>query len=269
MSSLSDFLITAGQYHSREFTSSGTFIVPTDVHLVYITGCAAGGGGGGGADADSGTYDYGAGGGGSGEHIFRFPVKVTPEESISVYIGAGGYGGAGTITGNGTDGGDGYNTTFGDYLRLIGGSGGLKGVSTSGSPGNSYGHGGNGGGFFGGLGAYDDANEAIPCDALYNGITVPGSGGGQGGSNTNSIQQGAEFVGGYLGGTVIAQLAAGGSGAGSFYGMGGNAGRPSSGLANGSVGDGPGAGGGGAATYSIAGNGGNGGNGYLVVEWFK
>ena len=90
-------LITAGK--CQLFLGNGTFVVPTGVYAVYLTGCAAGNAGG----AAVG-YDGGVGGAG-GEVIFDFLIpNLTPGQSIAVTTGAG-------------------NTVFGSYLTLVKGGG--------------------------------------------------------------------------------------------------------------------------------------------------
>jgi hypothetical protein len=88
----------------QQFTSSGTFVVPALVTSVLITCYGAGGGGGGavyltGASniVDPPAYNADGGNGGTGGIAISL-IAVTPAESLTVTIGAGGTAGAsGTI----------------------------------------------------------------------------------------------------------------------------------------------------------------------------
>jgi hypothetical protein len=91
------------------FTASGTFVVPSRVHTVYVTMCGGGGGGGRG----SGYY-----GGGGAQCWIKQPVNVTPGDSITVTVGAGGTGKT-SSNGNGTAGGV---SSFGSLLSASGGA---------------------------------------------------------------------------------------------------------------------------------------------------
>jgi hypothetical protein len=82
-----------------KFTNSGTWVVPTNVEVIWVTGIAGGGGGGGGG----GGYGGGGGGGGSGNVCINVPLRVQSGETLTITIGAGGSGGSG---GNGGSGGD-------------------------------------------------------------------------------------------------------------------------------------------------------------------
>lgn len=108
--------IVTSRAGNQLFTASGSFVAPTNVTEVFLTG-VAGGGGGGGADST-----INGGGGGSGSSIMRYRVTVTPGSTYTVTIGAAGAGGPGQ--GNGTAGGD---TIFQGLLTLGGGGGGAAG----------------------------------------------------------------------------------------------------------------------------------------------
>lgn len=80
----------------KEFTTSGTFVVPSRVTTMLVE--LYGGGGGGGAECG------GAAGGGGGAGAFsRSVIEVSPGSTLSVDVGAGGAGGSGSSD-NGTAG---------------------------------------------------------------------------------------------------------------------------------------------------------------------
>jgi len=99
------------------FISSGTFTVPSDLTLVFVSGC---GGGGGSMRNYNSSFDTASGGG--GQACIMVPVPVTPGEVIPITIGAGGIGGT---TSNDRKGSDGGVTSFGSYISLLGGGGGM------------------------------------------------------------------------------------------------------------------------------------------------
>jgi hypothetical protein len=107
-------------------TSSQTVIVPDGIVKAIISGCAAGGGG---------STCLGAGGG-SGQSVYRKVFNVVEKTSIVVTIGVGGSGNknynytGGTLTSTPYNGGDGGDTSFGNYLTLTGGKGATNVPST-------------------------------------------------------------------------------------------------------------------------------------------
>ena len=70
---------------SQTFTSSGSFTVPLDVYSLTITMSGASGGGGGGATGNGQT-------GGTAYRDIR-TITVTPGETLTITVGAGGQGG--------------------------------------------------------------------------------------------------------------------------------------------------------------------------------
>jgi len=144
-------------FNQVEFTTSGTWQVPSGVNKVLIIAVAGGGGGAGGYIDNSGNNFYGAGGE-CGE-AFIGVKNVVPEETLTITVGVGGAGGnygVGAI--NNGAGGDGTNTIIvgsssGNILTLQGGRGGqgyasfrIYGYpSIFGKAGNGYGSGGDGG----------------------------------------------------------------------------------------------------------------------------
>ena len=87
----------AGSTGTLAFTGSGTWLVPAGVTVLQFEGWGAGGGGGSGykgglCPADS--QFIGGGGGGSGEYVKVTGLTVTPGETLTITVPAGGPGGA-------------------------------------------------------------------------------------------------------------------------------------------------------------------------------
>ena len=213
---------------------NGSFVVPAGVKKLFVSGCGGGGGGGGGA-ADASFHGGGGGGGGAG-FMFRRAYAVTPGQTLSIVIGAGGNGGAGgSGNSNGSNGATGGTTTISEFGVVLGG--------------------GNAGG-------------GTRLDAWAN-TGGPGSG-GSGGSGDMTGSGGASGVGNLSAGSA-ATMPYGGGGGGGLFGPGGvisgwswaGAGSPSTSYGGG--------GSGGQASNIMAGGsggiGGKGGNGILVIEW--
>ncbi len=182
------------------FTANGVFVVPPRVHTVYVTLCG-GGGGGAGVDGSSTDYVKTSGGGGGAEAKIKREVSVTPGDSITITVGAGGRGGASGAN-SGSAGGV---SSFGALLSASGGGGG-----TTSAPGAAGGDGGSPGG------GYENYNGAT-----YKVYGMSGAGGG-------CLLSG---------GVVWAAMGAGNGSNGLVYGGGGAGGR-SIGTANYAGGDG-------------------------------
>lgn len=263
---------------AQEFTSSGTFNVPANVHSVKVTLI---GGGGGGAGTYQSSPGPGGDGGATGELIVGFRVKVTPSSSVTVTIGAGGA--KSTVWPDDLQGTPGGNTSFGDVVAL-----GARRDSITG---------GIGGGMYGA-----DSAAATDSQGDYGDLETPlhfgGSGGPSGGSTTSGGQNGQlggwsqGYAGGGAGGAANGGYGGGGGGTATPWGIGGEGGR-GNGL-GGSAHDGTGdTGGNPASTNGIAapttsygaGGGGAGGcyasynakliwsgagaPGYCLVEWVE
>lgn len=228
-----------GNSKSQYFTSNGTFTVPTNVTLVWVTAWGGGGGGGGGCGSTAG-----AGGGGGGEIIYRYPVTVTGGANVSVTIGSGGSGGKYRdpvcMVSSGNNGAD---TTFGSFITARGGSG---------APGGGGGNGGGVGGGNGGTGSGVDGSRG-----LYTTFTMGGAGGGVGSDSSGTASYGGASPM-YAGGSTTLSIRRGGGGGAGFKGAGG--------AESTSAGANTGAGGGGGASGSAGGNGGSGG---VIVEWIE
>lgn len=173
---------------SASYTSPGTFSfqVPGAVRTLYIT-TLVGAGGGGGGNSTSGNIAGGSGGG-SGGYYQNQTISVTPGETLTFIIGAGGYGGNWRFNSSYTyfnnvypswpnqnpgtfDGGPGGDTNIKrggtTLLQATGGTGGGVNGGTPGSGGSPNG--------VGGSGSYDTGD----CRRIYNqGVNALGLGSG-------------------------------------------------------------------------------------------
>lgn len=151
------------------FPSSGTWTAPTGITTIFLT--ILSGGGNGGNASSGGSGGGGGGGGGSGALLLNFPYTVTPGNTYTVTIAAGG------------------SPTVFDILSLSGGS---NGTSASGSPGGGGGaassggtidfaSGGNGGNGAAGNGAAGGAGGG--ATSYGGGGSAGGAGGGGNGGN--------------------------------------------------------------------------------------
>jgi hypothetical protein len=251
-----------------EFNTVGTstWVVPAGLTNVTVEMVGAGGGGGGASGVTSGNYNYqeaAAGGGGSsgGYNTFNLlqqSIAVSPGDTISIQIGAGGTGGiAGNVMASGTNGVNGGLTSI------------LKGAQVLATvPGGLGGHGGFGGSY--------SASNALPSGGISSGN---GSQSGGSGAASYTGPSGAGFIvtatsgHGTNAGTTFSSLIydlPGGGGGGSLLGFGGNGGSNaiSTVVSAGSNGFNGGGGGGGAMNSPAGGAaGGNGGNGYVKLTY--
>lgn len=168
------------------FTSSGSWTCPAGVTKVLVSGCAGGGGGGGNTNA---TTNCKGGPGGAGGHCVDYLVNVTPGQTYTITIGAGGTGGSRL-----SSGGTGGITSFGSLLSMSGGEGGgYPGGSSTGDVGT---YGANGSGVVGG--GYDNAGSGlfgkVGATRTSNGSGNNGTGYGAGGSGSYGTS--TNYVGG-------------------------------------------------------------------------
>ena len=137
----SNFFTALLQGGLAEFTSSGTFIVPSGATALDVMCIGGGGQGGGGNTANTNTPTTISGGtGGGGGAVTRAPLQASDVgaagASVTVTVGAGGTGagggGAASTAGtshSGSNGSDGALSSFGSLLKAGGGGGGRGGNS--------------------------------------------------------------------------------------------------------------------------------------------
>ena len=262
----------AGQ---QAYTAPGTYswVAPAGVTSVSVVVVGGGGAGGG---VGSGSYSFSAGnGGGGGALSYTNDIPVTPGESLTVIVGAGGVGSVGAA---GTAGGTSQLLRSATVLlSALGGNGGLPADSTATAAGGAAASGVGTVRRSGGSGSSRDIATIRPGTgggaAGYsgnggNGVTSStgqaGSGGGGGGASTSQTQSG--------GGGGVGLLGQGANGAGGDYISSGtttNYGRGGSGGADGTRGN-PGQagayGGGGGGGFQHS-SGGNGGVGAVRIIW--
>jgi hypothetical protein len=238
---------------TQEFTSTGTFVTPSNCSAVEVL--LVGGGGGGGATSTGGGTNAGGGGGGQ---VVKTMLTVTPGSSYTVTIGAGGAGGA-TSNATGSNGG---NSSFGSLITCGGGGGGGA-RNTNGTNGNA-GTNARGGGQPGGM------------NSSFSSTQTTGTGGSGGGAGSDTIAvPGATGGGASMAGLSIRSWSNAGyniySNPTGLYGFGAGGGTVPgenyAGLnANANTGDGGwGARDGGTTLRS----GGNGGSGYCLVTYWS
>ncbi|HEY6872582.1 MAG TPA: hypothetical protein VI298_07660 [Geobacteraceae bacterium] len=179
---------------------SYTFTVPAGVGKILFEAWGAGGGGGGYTGTSYAVYGGGGGGGGQ----YRGSFAVTPGQTYTVIVGAGG---AGSLHSNGGNGGD---TSFGGTLAVAhgGGGGGVAVGTVVGTPGV----GGTGGG-------WDpmDGGTAI-SGSLYGGGGTSTSGSLFGGTSTTPLNNNGGSVGYYSQyGNIYVSGANGGPGHANIY----------------------------------------------------
>lgn len=287
-------------------STSGTFVIPSNVHSVIVTGCGGGGGGGGGV-APTGviTNTYiGGGGGGGGAQISTNTVSVVPGETATITVGVGGLGGVASTTAVGNNGSGGATSSFSvpsggiaNFPNGQGGSGGVGNLATGTYAGGALVPGGSG--VQSSSGALTRAPR-FSTTALADAFTqplVPGQGGFGQTSNESSgtwapLTSGMRSTTGFAGGSVGSSGSTtgsffgggtGGGGGGGAFGLGGDAGtggnangagsggNGTAGIAaaanTGGGGGGGGGGGAGSAGSGTAGGGGNGGSGFITINY--
>ena len=129
-------------YNKVEYRTPGTYTFTSPATTLRVTIAGAGGGGGGGGGF---IPLYNGGNGGRGGSIIQ-NINVTPNNTITVKVGAGGSGGQSQpYASNRTDGSDGEGSSVGSIIAAGGGGGKKATNSANGAAGTSYGDGGDGG----------------------------------------------------------------------------------------------------------------------------
>ena len=109
---------------AQAFTSTGTFVAPSNCYSLSLF--LVGGGGGGGAARITSNNHAVVGGGGGGASVVKRTVSITPGTTYTFTIGAGGAGGtytaAGAVGSDSTMTGSGFTT-----ITALGGGGGQTG----------------------------------------------------------------------------------------------------------------------------------------------
>lgn len=109
---------------AQAFTTTGTFVAPSNTSSLTLFLVGGGGGGGGGRTSQNGTGASGGGGGGGA--VVKRTVSITPGVTYTFTIGAGGAAGthaaAGSVGGDTTMTGSGFTT-----ITAFGGGGGNSG----------------------------------------------------------------------------------------------------------------------------------------------
>jgi hypothetical protein len=252
---------------SSTFTTVGnnTFIVPAGVTKISAVLIGGGGAGGGGSAGGNGSGGQGGGGGGL-RYVNDFPV--TPGQTLTVIVGAGGNGGTGA-------GGDGGDSSITGIVTAFGGKGGAAintgavGTGGDGSGGSGGATGGSGGtatlvaGAGGGGAAGYSGNGGTGGNGSVTNGGVAGSGGGAGGggapTDSGSGGGGVGVLGQGTSGSLSNDIGSAGSG-----GSNGSLGNTNNGAAGGLFG-----GGGGGADGNVGSltSGGNGAQGVVRIIW--
>lgn len=217
---------------TEKITSTQSWTVPADVEQVEVILCGGGG---------SGAIVTSAGAGGGGGSADYALLSVTPGESFTITIGAGGAGTKGYANAYGNNG---TSSSFGSYFSVEPGiGGGRENYSPYNENWQLYGGKGGGKGSRGGVGM--DSTTDVTMDAGV-GFMGYGAGGGWGGKQV--WQSGAASNGAGAGGNyqIIAENAKANTG-------GGGGGHSCSGLSP--VGNGDG-------------GAGNGGSGVCIIKYW-
>ena len=189
----------------EQWTTPGTYswTCPDDVTSVCAVAIGGGGGGGGTATGANAAGGIGGTGGGLG---WKNNISVTPGQSYTVVVGAGGASNGGP----GQDGGDGQDSYFIDATTVKGG--GASGGKSGNYPNNQTYSGGD----YVGDGGGDGGGAAA---SVYAGGSISSGGGGAGGYSGSGGRGGNSGTNASTG-----SGGAGGGGGGSYNGAGGGGG---------------------------------------------
>lgn len=258
---------------------SYSWVVPLGITSISVLVVGAGGSGGG-----------NAGGGGAGGRVIEQVVQVTPGQSATIYVGAGGSAPSPTYSSHGQTGETSSFNVSGTIIECLGGNGGngrspvvapntgwngggSSYESTTGTAGLGGFAGGNGNGIQtetngngGGGGASGQGQSGFSDTNGIDSISSPPFGGGNGGHGQwSSISGAPEVYAGGGGGSYNVNVDAGWAGKGTHGG--GNGGTANvTGLGTDGR-SGYGCGGGGGPTSSANPNSGLGGDGCVIINW--
>ena len=221
-----DILSAAGPQGEQQYTTPGTYswLCPAGVNSVCVV-CVGGGGTG---SIPGFTGNASGGGGGGGGLGWKNNINVTPGQSYTVVVGAGGAGFSSGSSGvNGNNGGNSYFIN----ISTVAGYGGLGSTNIEGIGGTYVGDGGglggNGGKWFGtvetkgggggGAGGYagnggTGGSGANTFDTSTNPTNGNGGGGAGGATNFGTINGNGNACGGGGGGGGVGLLGQGASG---------------------------------------------------------
>ncbi len=137
-------LPTASSFGAQAFTSSGTFTIPANVTSLKVT-LIGGGGGSGGAGGGGFGFDGIGGNGGGGGSAVVYLTSMTPGNTISVTVGAGGTAGNSAPGAGGTGGSSQISSGTQSITTVTAAGGGGGGAGLGGEIGPGAGSGGSGG----------------------------------------------------------------------------------------------------------------------------
>lgn len=263
-----------GPIDIQHFTSSGTWVKPTDSRLTWARIICVGGGGGGGTGrrGAAGTARVGGGGGGgSGWMCQEVPLSQLPN-FVNVSVAAGGIGAlpAAGDNADGNTGGDGGTSHFGTIAWAEGGKGGRAGGSGAGGTGGAAGAPlGNSGGSAATNGSSAPTNGVLQSTYVYGGAGGGGINSGNSPSNGMGTYSQRLYTGISVTGVGASAASPLGNGAGLYGGLGGGGQAGNSTLPGGNGANGGGGAGGSATLNGVTGgSGGNGGDGRVTVVCF-
>jgi len=217
--------------NQQEYTSAGTFswTAPTGVTSVSVV-CVGGGGGAVSGDLQGSSPAPGGAGGGGGGLGWKNNISVTPGQSYTVVVGAGGTGIETNTPANAGDGGDSYFIS----TNTVKGGGGQGGQHYTAGTGGSYtgdggGNGGNaadrqnggGGGGGGGAGGYSGNGGNAGTQSSYGGTQFVAGGSGSGGAGGGASTGWGDYSPNGGGTEIYGQGANGNGGNGGSSGTGG------------------------------------------------
>ena len=240
------------------YTTPGTYSWICPANVTSISVVAVGGGGGGATGTTMSMYAAGGGGGGLS---YGNNILVTPGQTYSIVVGAGGAGGGNANSGQDTT----FNTDWIIGRHGTGGNGVLGGTY-GGSSGTKRTGGGNGGSGYQGNSSGQNPGGGGGAGG-YSGNGGDGTNSGQGANGSGGGAAGG-FQGGGGGGVNILGEGASGTGASSGYGGGGGGSAGDDGTAASNIGgDGGNYGGGGGGGQNGMHAGGSGKDGALRIIW--